>query len=72
MSDYAILSSGNEAEDQEALRRFMVRQELIKAGMCPNGCGGMIEVDAWNAKCLQCSFCYFSSGGLNFQPTNKA
>lgn len=67
MSNYAIASSGDAAQDQKALDRFEQNETRIRAGNCPNGCGGMIERDEYNAECLKCGFVYFSSGGLNFE-----
>lgn len=66
-NEYAIASSGDEDEDRKALADFIVRDHLIKRGQCPNGCGGMKEVDPYNAICLKCEFMYFAGGGLNFE-----
>ena len=71
-NNVAILSSGDHDADELALWRFQQNDERIQAGMCPNGCGGMITKDEHNAECLRCGFAYFSSGGLNFQTDGKA
>lgn len=62
----AIISSGDPEKDQRDIASFVHGDDLICAGMCPNGCGGMIEVDAWNAECPKCGFGLFQSGGLKF------
>jgi hypothetical protein len=70
--DYAIVSSGNDDADQEFLRKAQVRGERLLAGICANGCGGMIETDANNAECPICHFVYHSSTGFNFKPAGRA
>lgn len=68
MSDYAIMSSGDAEKDQRDLARFLRSDARIRSGMCPNGCGGMVEVDTHNAECIKCGFTCFRSSGLNFEP----
>lgn len=68
----AIISSGNPEKDRLDLERHAKQSDLIDAGMCPNGCGGMIEDDTHNAHCPKCAFQYFSSGGLDFKPEASA
>ena len=63
----AIASSGDETKDRESIERFCRSSDLIDAGLCPNGCGGMIEDDDWNAHCPGCNFAYFCGSGLNFK-----
>lgn len=63
----AILSSGDTEKGQRDLARFIESDRRIKSGQCPNGCGGMVEIDAYNAECRRCGFGYFASGGLNFE-----
>ncbi len=67
MNQHAIVSSGDAEKDRQLLARFAQNNERIQAGCCPNGCGGMVEVDTHNAECPKCGFGYFSSGGLNFK-----
>lgn len=72
MSDVAIVSSDDPEKDAEDLRKFAIGDERIKSGNCPNGCGGMIEVDSHNAECPKCHFAYFSAGGINFYYGRKS
>ena len=60
----AIVSSGDADKDRADIDKFCRESDLIDAGMCPNGCGGMGTVDPYNAICLKCGFMYFCSGGL--------
>lgn len=67
MSEYVMVSTGNPDKDREALERFALHDARIKAGNCPNGCGGMVELDAYNAECPRCGFAFFSASGLDFR-----
>jgi ribosomal protein S27AE len=60
----AIASSGDAERDVLAIEKFCRESELIDAGMCPNGCGGMMAIDSHNAECPRCHFVYFCSSGL--------
>jgi ribosomal protein S27AE len=60
----AIVSSGDVEKDAAAIEKFCRESDLIDAGMCPNGCGGMMAIDTHNAECPKCHFVYFCSGGL--------
>ena len=72
MSEFGMISTGDAAKDAHEMERFIERDRLIRAGMCPNGCGGMVEVDEHNAECVTCGFGYYSSGGLKFEVANRA
>lgn len=61
-----IVSSGDAAKDQEEIARFLVADDRIERGLCPNGCGGMIEEDSHNASCPACGFALYQHGGLRF------
>lgn len=62
-----IVSTGDPEEDQRQIAAFTVHDERIQRGMCPNGCGGMRQVDDHNAECLRCGFGYYSNGRLSFK-----
>ena len=66
-TDFAVLSSGDSEEDRRIAQRFEQSSARIESGMCPNGCGGMVEVDSHNAECPRCHFAYFSAAGLDFK-----
>jgi len=63
----AVVSSGDPEADQKSIRDFLVADDRIEHGLCPNGCGGMIQEDDHNARCPKCEFGYFSNAKLNFK-----
>ncbi len=71
MSEIGFISTGDAAEDEKLARDFILHDERINAGCCPNGCGGMVEVDRWNAECPKCHFGLYQAGGLNFPKVNR-
>lgn len=57
--EVAIVSSGDPEKDQREIDEFVRSSELIDKGMCPNGCGLMIQEDSHNMSCPKCNFSYF-------------
>ena len=72
MAEFGFVSTGDAEKDEKLARDFLAHDGRIKAGCCPNGCGGMFEVDRWNAECLKCHFGYFSASGLDFPKVSNA
>ena len=66
-STIAVVSSGDDEADRRQIEKFARESDLIDAGMCPNGCGGMVERDSHNAECPRCHFAYFCNPGLKFK-----
>ena len=66
MSRIAIVSSGDPEKDQRDIENFQRGNDRIEQGLCPNGCGGMVEIDSHNAECPRCHFGLYQAGGLNF------
>jgi hypothetical protein len=74
MADHiAIPSSGDAKEDRKQLMRFLYDDVLIKAGLCPNGCGPMegAAAEGWDTilNCEHCGFQYGKIGGNSLCPS---
>jgi len=61
MDNVVIASSGDPKKDQEILDRFVLHDQRIAIGHCPNGCGIMVRDDPHNSHCEKCGFSYFCS-----------
>ncbi len=62
--EVAVVSSGNVDKDRAAIEKFCRESDLIDSGLCPNGCGGMLIIDAHNMECPKCHFSYFCNSGV--------
>ena len=51
-----ILSSGNNAEDQDGLEKSHRLQRAIAEGMCPNKRGPLFRVSKTRKECPKCGF----------------
>jgi hypothetical protein len=56
-SNYAMVSTGDPAEDQRQLQQFALGSKRMAHGMCPNGCPIMLVEGELNThECPQCKF----------------
>jgi hypothetical protein len=60
IKNIAMPSTGDAAADRKTLMRFLYDDVAIKAGLCPNGCGPMNDVEEeYVLKAMNCEHCGF-------------
>lgn len=62
MSDKAGIylgSDGARSLSEKELLRHERQSGMIELGLCPNGCGPMVQTDEHNDDCPKCKFHYF-------------
>ena len=63
-------STGNDADDEEFVRKFRLHSERMAENICPNGCGQMIWDDPHNRHCPICDFGGFSTKPYDMKTGN--
>jgi hypothetical protein len=59
VSRVSIPASGSPALDQAKIETFEAHDEMIQAGLCPNGCGPMVQCAERGADLQSCPACGF-------------
>lgn len=54
--NFAFPSSGDPETDRRTADSIRIRQTLLDADMCSNGCGSLTWEEAYNAECPACRF----------------
>jgi hypothetical protein len=55
---FAFVSSGDPDRDGAIMRHHMQSDRRIAEGMCPNGCGPMLQPSPSEQECPKCRFHY--------------
>ena len=60
----AFVSTGDAAKDDAIAEEFILHEKRLIEGICPNGCGPMVNSDAHNRDCPVCKFHQWSNAPI--------